>query len=175
MKAARASPTRAAAPWHAAGTRLLLLFLFAAAACDRDATGKVVRVIDGDTIEVLIKRKPVWVRLNAIDAPEVRHGAGDPGQPFAQASRQSLGKLVESQTVTVNDNGTDQNGRMRGTVYIGEVNVNAEQVRLGMAWVDPRSSLDPVLLILEHEAREARRGLWADPRPVPPWEYRHSR
>jgi endonuclease YncB( thermonuclease family) len=141
----------------------------------RTLPGQVVRVIDGDTVEVLIDQRPVRVRLTAIDAPEVRHGRRDPGQPFGQASRRSLGALIAGHRVTVEDEGTDQYGRMLGTIYDGGRDINAEQVRLGMAWVYRHYSDDPALLALERDARQARRGLWADPDPVPPWEFRHRR
>jgi endonuclease YncB( thermonuclease family) len=77
--------------------------------------------------------------------------------------------------VTVEEEGTDQYRRMLGTIYDGKLDVNAEQVRLGMAWVYRHYTSDPALLALEREARQAKRGLWANPRPVAPWEYRHSR
>ncbi|MBZ0168584.1 hypothetical protein MELA_02647 [Candidatus Methylomirabilis lanthanidiphila] len=57
---------------------------------------------------------------------------------------------------------------------IGPTDVNAEQVRQGMAWVYRRYVRDKSLFTIEQEAREARRGLWVDPHPVPPWEYRHG-
>jgi endonuclease YncB( thermonuclease family) len=50
--------------------------------------------------------------------------------------------------------------------------LNQELVRAGYAWWFRRYSADPVLARLEADARRARRGLWADPRPTPPWEYR---
>jgi endonuclease YncB( thermonuclease family) len=142
----------------------------------RTVAGTVVRVIDGDTIEVLIDHEPVRVRLSAIDAPEIGRGRIDPGQPFGQASRQSLSELTANHAVTIHDDGIDQYGQMLGTVYDGPININARQVDRGMAWVDRRSSLDPALMWLEYRAKSAKRGLWADPNPVPPWEYRpHAR
>lgn len=159
--------------------RLLVLCLFAvlvtAGADARTVTGKVVRIADGDTATVLVDQRQVRVRLVAIDAPEVRHGRNDPGQPFGQASRRSLRTLIGGRDVRVEDRGQDQYGRMLGTIYVGTLNVNAEQVRLGMAWVYRHYSNDPALLTLEREARQARRGLWRDPHPVPPWDYRHRR
>jgi hypothetical protein len=59
-------------------------------------------------------------------------------------------------------------------VYIGELDVNAEQVKRGMAWVYRKYAHDPTLLELEQEARKAKRGLWSDLHATPPWEYRHN-
>lgn len=141
----------------------------------RTFDGQVIRILDGDTVEILVNRRPVRVRLAAIDAPEIRHGREDPGQPFGDKSRRSLTTMIGRQTVSVDEKGTDRYGRTIGTLYKGGIDINAEQVRLGMAWVYRAYSSDPRLIGLEEEARGARRGLWADPHPdlVPSWLYRH--
>jgi endonuclease YncB( thermonuclease family) len=148
--------------------------LVAGRAQARTITGKVARVIDGDTIVVVVEHKPVRVRLYAIDAPEIGRSPDDPAQPFARASRQSLADMVARRAVTINDEGTDRYGLTLGTVYAGPANINAEQVARGMAWVHLHYFPDPVLLWLEYRAKEAKRGLWDDPHPVPPWKYRDS-
>lgn len=99
-------------------------------------------------------------------APEKR-------QAFGTRSRQALSSLVFRQSVTVADAGRDRYGRVLGTVYVSGVNVNAEMVRQGMAWVYRQYATDRSLFALEDEARAGRRGLWADPSPVPPWQFRH--
>lgn len=106
------------------------------------------------------------LRLAQIDAPEKR-------QAFGTRSRQALSSLVFRQSVTVADAGRDRYGRVLGTVYVSGVNVNAEMVRQGMAWVYRQYATDRSLFALEDEARAGRRGLWADPSPVSPWQFRH--
>lgn len=137
-----------------------------ASAARADFAGPVIAILDGDTIDVLIDRQPVRVRLAQIDAPEKR-------QAFGTRSRQALSALVFRQSVTVADAGRDRYGRVLGTVYVSGVNVNAEMVRQGMAWVYRQYATDRSLFALENEARAGRRGLWADPSPVPPWQFRH--
>lgn len=137
-----------------------------ASAARADFAGPVIAILDGDTIDVLIDRQPVRVRLAQIDAPEKR-------QAFGTRSRQALSSLVFRQSVTVADAGRDRYGRVLGTVYVSGVNVNAEMVRQGMAWVYRQYATDRSLFALEDEARTGRRGLWADPSPVPPWQFRH--
>ncbi|ELZ4142070.1 thermonuclease family protein [Salmonella enterica] len=132
-----------------------------------DFAGPVIAILDGDTIDVLIDRQPVRVRLAQIDAPEKR-------QAFGTRSRQALSALVFRQSVTVADAGRDRYGRVLGTVYVSGVNVNAEMVRQGMAWVYRQYATDRSLFALEDEARAGRRGLWADPSPVPPWQFRRQ-
>ncbi len=64
--------------------------------------------------------------------------------------------------------------RTIGRVYQGDVDVSAEQVKQGMAWVYRKYSKDRILLPLEDEAKKQRLGLWADNDPVPPWKWRHK-
>ena len=68
----------------------------------------------------------------------------------------------------------DHYGRIVGRVYTEGLDVNAEQIKRGMAWIYRKYNRDRSLLALEQEARGAKRGLWIDPNPVPPWEYRHG-
>jgi hypothetical protein len=68
----------------------------------------------------------------------------------------------------------DRYGRVVGRVYIGGLDVNAEQIRRGMAWVYRKYNKDKSLLALEQEAKNARRGLWSKLNAVQPWEYRHG-
>jgi len=152
-------------------TRQFLAVLVFAFACGimspawADFTGPVIAVVDGDTIDVLVGRRPVRIRLAQIDAPEKR-------QAFGTSSRQALTTLVFGRSVTATEAGRDRYGRVIGTVYVSGVNANAEMIRLGMAWVYRKYATDRSLYALEDEARTARHGLWADPSPVPPWEFR---
>ncbi|MBI4291294.1 MAG: thermonuclease family protein [Betaproteobacteria bacterium] len=130
-----------------------------------DFTGKVVAVADGDTITVLKDREQVKVRLVEIDAPEK-------GQAFGNKSKQALSDLVYGKQVEVKERGKDQYKRTLGRIYRDGSDVNAEMVRLGMAWVYDRYATDRTLYQIQTEAKAERRGLWADPKPVAPWEWR---
>ena len=129
--------------------------------------GKVVGVSGGDTLTVLISGRQTKVRLAEIDAPQKR-------QPFGQRSKQSLSDLVYGKRVKVNQQDRDRYGRVVGRVYTESLDVNAEQIKRGMAWIYRKYNRDRSLLALEHEARGAKRGLWTHPNPIPPWEYRHG-
>jgi len=130
-----------------------------------DFTGKVVGVADGDSITVLRDRQQVKVRLVDIDAPEQ-------GQAFGNRSKQALQALVKGREVRVVERGQDKYHRTLGRIYRGDLDVNAEQVRQGMAWVFRPYNKDAALDPIEAEAKEQRRGLWHDAAPVPPWEWR---
>ena len=93
----------------------------------------------------------------------------------AEDARQTLAGLVFRQSVTVEEAGRDRYGRVIGTVYVSGGSVNAQMVELGMAWVYRRYAKDSVLFELERQAQADKRGLWADPDPVAPWEYRHNK
>ena len=133
-----------------------------------DFTGKVVGVIDGDTIEVLHNRQAERIRLYGIDCPEKR-------QAFGTKAKQFTSQLVFGKTVTVRVNDRDKYGRTIGEVILLDGrNLNQELVRTGLAWWYRKYAPgDAALERLETEAREAQRGLWADPNPIPPWEWRH--
>lgn len=131
-------------------------------------TGTVVGVSDGDTLTILTgDRKEIRIRLAEIDAPEK-------SQPFGTVAKRSLSDLAFNKAVKVEVKNIDRYGRTVGRVYIGEIDVSGEQIKRGMAWVYRKYTRDPSLLSLEEDARAAKRGLWSDHNPTPPWEFRHA-
>ncbi|EHE8216785.1 thermonuclease family protein [Salmonella enterica] len=130
--------------------------------------GKVIRVLDGDTIEVLQDKKPIRVRLANIDAQEKK-------QAFGRWSTNQLKALLAGQSVTVSYTQTDRYGRIIGRVFtMNGTEASRFMVQSGAAWVYERYNVDESLPALQREAQEQKRGLWADPKPVPPWEWRHK-
>jgi len=157
------TPTRLLAPLLLLAALLVSLPSWAA-----ELTGRVVGLADGDTLTLLTpERRQVRVRLGEIDTPESR-------QPYGTRARQVLSELVFGKDARVVVQDTDRYGRTVGRVYAGAVDVNAEMVRQGAAWVYRQYSRDAALLQLEGEAKAARRGLWALPEAerTPPWEWR---
>jgi endonuclease YncB( thermonuclease family) len=130
--------------------------------------GKVFSVHDGDTLTLLIAgNQTIKIRLAQIDAPESN-------QAFGQQSQQSLSSMVFGKDVIVDKETIDKYGRTVGTVFLGNQDINKEQVARGMAWVYRQYLHDESLLSIEDGARQRKIGLWSDPNPVPPWEYRHG-
>lgn len=123
-------------------------------------TGKVVGVIDGDSIEIEI-------RLHGIDCPER-------GQAFGKEAKQAVSALVLGREVSIQAYDTDDYGRTIADVFLpDELSVNQQLVREGWCWwYREYAPGDTLLEQLEKEAREARKGLWQDAAPIPPWEYR---
>ena len=137
-------------------------------------TGRVVRITDGDTIVVLDADKVQHkIRLQGIDAPERR-------QAFGTKSKEHLSDLVAGKTVEVDYSKYDRYGRVLGKVIVIGEDVNLEQVEAGMAWhymkyQGEQSFSDRIEYSdAEREARKQKLGLWHDPHPVPPWDYRQA-
>ena len=130
-----------------------------------DFSGRVVRVIDGDSIEVIRADRAEQVRLNGIDCPEL-------GQAFGRRAKQFTSDSAFGKVVTGRVLGRDRYDRTIGEVILPDgKSLNRELVSAGLAWWYRRfAPADHMLEKLELEAREAHRGLWADSNPVPPWE-----
>lgn len=150
---------------------LLYLALLPLSAVAEEQTGRVVGVTDGDTLTMLDGRKQqIKVRLAEIDTPES-------AQPYGTRAKQELSRLVHGKTVTVKVQDIDRYGRTVGWVYVGELDVNAEMVKLGAAWVYRKYASDQSLYALEKQAKQKRAGIWNLPEAeqIPPWEWRKAR
>lgn len=128
--------------------------------------GRVVKIVDGDTYDILIDGIQTRVRMDGIDAPEK-------GQAYYQVSKDYLGQLCDGQTVRLESKGKDRYGRTLAKSFLaGGREVGAEMIKAGMAWHYKKYSDDAELSRMETEARQARKGLWADTNPMAPWDYR---
>jgi endonuclease YncB( thermonuclease family) len=144
---------------------LLILSLFFVS--DKNLSGKVVKVTDGDTITVLTSNnKQEKVRLDGIDAPEK-------GQDFGEKSRQYLASLVAGKTVRIQYRNKDQYGRILGTVYIGNMNVNEAMVREGLAW-QYYYNKDKKYKELQADAKAKKLNIWSAKSPVDPYYFRKN-
>lgn len=160
---------------------VLLLCLAANGLHAETLTGRVVAVADGDTLTVLdVGRQQHKIRVAGIDAPEK-------AQPFGQRSKESLSRLTFQKDVRVEWQKRDRYGRIIGKVWVQPsdcmrcgltLDAGEAQLALGMAWwyrkyAGDQSSQDRARYEFEEgEAKTRRIGLWSDPAPVPPWEWR---
>jgi micrococcal nuclease len=130
---------------------------------------QVIGIADGDTLTLLVDRKPVKIRLANIDAPEK-------AQSWGSRSKQSLSDLCWGKDATYETQDVDRYGRTVAVVKCGGVEVNRAQVERGMAWTYTRYNKDRSLPALQDKARQQGSGLWADgDRAVPPWEFRRAK
>lgn len=149
---------------------LIILFcvLVSILSAATELKGKVVAVIDGDTIGILCQEVEYRIRLEGIDCPELR-------QPFGRKAKKFTSNHVFGKMVTVLVKEKDKYGRSVGTVLYGNGrNLNNELVKAGLAWWYRHYSDDETLRKLEEEAHKARRGLWSQSGAIPPWEERHK-
>jgi endonuclease YncB( thermonuclease family) len=135
-------------------------------------SGMVFVVIDGDT--VLFKpdaystasRAFLKLRLANIDAPEKN-------QPYGDDATRALSALVLNQRVEVTTVATDAYGRTIALIQLGNVQVNSELVRRGLAWVSSYRR-NAELKAVQLDAQQAARGLWREAEPMPPWVWRRE-
>lgn len=128
------------------------------------STALVERVIDGDTIEIGGERR---VRLKGIDCPESNQAYGDVAKMYLVAA-------IEGTQVDIETHYTDRYDRMVGVVYYGDTNINRFMVEQGLCWAYRQYVDDKELFALEQQAKIARIGLWSQPSPTPPWDYRRK-
>jgi micrococcal nuclease len=134
-------------------------------------TGKVVKVADGDTITVLQETRQVKIRLYGIDCPEKRQAFGRRAKLFT--SNKVFGKTVEVEPVDL-----DRYGRTVAVVRIEHIVLNEKLIEEGLAWVYLRYCHSARCLHwerLQARAQQRKLGLWQDPRPVAPWEFRKNK
>ena len=128
------------------------------AVATRTLSGRAA-VVDGDTLDIGGER----VRLLHIDAPEA-------AQPHGPAATRHLAGLVRGRTVTCIGEAEDGWGRLLAVCTAGGTDLGRAMVAAGAAAVFRRhgDSYDAE----ERAARAAHLGIWADPDPVMPWDYR---
>lgn len=131
--------------------------------------GKVVKVLDGDSLNIIQQGKEIRVRLAEIDAPE--HG-----QAFWKQSKQALEKQVAGKKVSVEEFDRDQYGRIVGHVYVNDTWVNGVLVKQGYAYVYTRYAVSKKLYEYETQAEKNNLGVWKLPKNerVKPWVWRKS-
>jgi endonuclease YncB( thermonuclease family) len=146
---------------------LLSYSLTAFSASQPVLTGRVVKVIDGDTIDIRLQSGPIRIRFYGVDAPEK-------SQAHGKEATAALSSLILGKDVQVEPFQQDRYDRLVGIVYLNELNVNKELVRNGHAWAMRRymRKADAPLCSTEAEARLKRRGLWASSDAIAPWVYR---
>jgi micrococcal nuclease len=160
--------------------RLLIIILFFISPYSfADFNADIVRIIDGDTIDVVDgNNKKLRIRLLGIDAPESE-------QPFGHESSTHLKKILNGKSITIISK-PDRNKpytlghykRVIGKIILNGRDINLEMIEKGMAWhfkkyknnqpIKDRYSYNKS----ENEARKINIGLWSSKNPLPPWQWR---
>lgn len=151
-----------------------LLTLVVLASCQPSEPGvRVVSIQDGDSMTVMIGGTEERIRFYGIDAPER-------GQPFANVSRDGLRALIDDKPIRFRQVDRDVNGRIVAWVFPASTtsndekdSLNMKQVENGHAWWFRRFARDNQgLREAEEAARKGRKGLWQEPNPEAPWDFR---
>lgn len=159
------------------------LLLLSLAASAETIEGRVIKVSDGDTVNILDDAHQKYhVRLSGIDAPEK-------DQPFGKRAQQKLSELVFGKTVVFEWSKRDHRDRPVGKLYVAQsncpscapVDTGFEVLKAGLAWhykqyQREQTPEDRVRYSeAEESARSLRNGLWYDENPTPPWEWRKAK
>jgi endonuclease YncB( thermonuclease family) len=152
---------------------IILTLLLSQSILAASLPGRVVRVVDGDTLVVIDSNKAQHkIQLAGIDAPELQ-------QSFGMESREYLSQQVLGRFVVIEYDKRDDYNLVTGKLLLNNADVNLEMISAGLARHSRMHAQDQTeserLLYkeAEEEARRARRGLWFDANPIPPWEYRN--
>ena len=158
--------------------KIIIVIVLAAASCISFAdqlVGKVIKVTDGDTVNVLTSDNETRkIRLSGIDAPEKK-------QAFGNRSKQALAELIDGKTVNVEYNKLDKYQRLVGKVTFNGQDVNLRQIKLGLAWhykkYEKEQDVEDISIYADAEylAQRDKLGLWADTNPTTPWDFRKQK
>lgn len=146
-----------------------LFWQLQASAFAEEFNGRVVRVSDGDTITVLSEGVLHKIRLSGIDCPEK-------SQAFGQRAKEFTAEHSFAQDVKIISTGHDKYRRTIGEVILPDgQNLNNLLLANGYAWWYQKFSHDQARHQLEDNARRLKLGLWADPQPSAPWDFRKTK
>ncbi|EAL3990848.1 thermonuclease [Campylobacter upsaliensis] len=141
---------------------------------EKELTGKVSKVIDGDTIELLAKTSKenpynhiikLKIRLYGIDAPELK-------QAYGKEAKEYLSALVLKQEVSLIIENKDKYERIVGTIFLKGKDINKEMVKNGYAHA--YESFSKKYLAEQADAKMFKLGLWQDEKAVKPSEFRRK-
>lgn len=157
---------------------LLVLLTLPTVALAHTITGRVTRVIDGDTVVVKDeggdlkpedkdKNRQVRVRLADIDAPEMK-------QPYGREAKAALVNMVMGKRVTATYTCRDRYGRLLATLHYDLTNINLAMVQGGHAWRYKYAKKTGPIAQAEARAKENAAGLWREIKVLEPWEHRQK-
>lgn len=123
------------------------------------------KALDGDSITVVYNRKQLSVELDGIDCPELEQQFGKEAQEFTKS-------FIYKKKVTVEIKDYDEKDRMIGRISFQGKDLSLALIEEGLAWYDKENSSDKVLAKAQKKAKKAKKGLWKQSKPTPPWTFR---
>ena len=150
-----------------AGFALLGLLISSVLWANEIISGKVINVVDGNTLELLANDNEIYkILLYGIDCPEIE-------QEFGEKSKRFLEKLILNKNIDVEIQGKDRMGNRLGIILINGEDSRKILLQEGLAWTSERQPIQE-LEIIKEKAREKGRGLWKEQDPIPPWTFRRQ-
>lgn len=151
--------------------RVLVFFLFGIAFSEvmsnGGVSGKVIAVIDGNTVEVVDKDNTTYkIVLAGVDSPELT-------QEYGMEAKQYLEKMLLQKEVIVRFQGKDRKGNHIAVVLKDELDPRVELLKQGLAWTAEKDP-NPELEAYRATAQQKGKGLWKEENPTPPWIYRRQ-
>jgi micrococcal nuclease len=149
--------------------RLVMVFLLSSSVlwANEMISGKVVTVIDGNTLEVYANDNETYkILLYGIDSPELT-------QEYGEKAKRALEKLILDKSVSIEIQGKDRWGNRLGIVLIDGEDPREKLLEEGLAWTAERNPMEQFELI-RVKAQEKGKGLWKETDPTPPWTYRRQ-
>lgn len=113
----------------------------------------VIRIVDGDTYQLLQNKRVITVRLANVDAPETK-------QSFGEAAKDSISKLILGKSVVVDSLKLDRYNRVIATIAIKGMALDSIMVSNGWAWHYAEYSYKPELAAMQEMAANKHLGLW---------------
>ena len=150
---------------------LALPLIFSSQGSASSIQGKVVEVLDGERLTIQSANQTLRVKLIAVAVPA-------PKQAFADVARQHLSDLVAGKTVMVHFNALTRGNFVLGRVVANEMDIGVQMIRDGVAWYNKAEATNftesekQEYVGSEQAARSEARGLWKDPNPISPWDFR---
>lgn len=150
--------------------KLTFLFLLISSICiSQTYTGKVIGIKDGDTVVVLDSLNyQTTLRIAEVDCPEK-------SQAFGTKAKQFTSDEIYLKQIKYIVTDIDSYGRSIAKIYYeNNKYLSAEIIRNGFSWQYKKYSTSKLLAKLEEEARQNKRGLWIDPNPIYPSDFRRK-
>lgn len=150
--------------------KTILLFLLCAQVYAQTFSGKVIGVKDGDTVVVIdTTNTQTTLRLAEVDCPEK-------AQAFGTKAKQFTSDQVYLKQIKYIVTDTDRYGRSIAKIYYDNNKyLSAEIIKNGFGWQYKQYSTSKLLAKLEQEARQKKRGLWVEPNPIYPSDFRRNK
>ncbi|MFK7102234.1 thermonuclease family protein [Flavobacterium oreochromis] len=128
--------------------------------------GKVVKVKDGDTIEIIDENLDTYtIRIEGIDCPEK-------SQEFGSTAKKFTSNEIYLKNVEILPINKDKYGRIIAKVLYDKKNLSEELLKAGLAWHYKKFNKNAIYSNLEIKARKKKKGLWIQNNPIPPYQFR---